>query len=51
MGARDVEIKSVDFFAFKLDRNLDVGKGEQKDLKLLGEFDLEVWPFQRFTRS
>lgn len=50
MGAGNVEIKSIDFFAFKFDRDLNIRKREQKDLKLFSKFDLKVWPLQRFTR-
>lgn len=51
MGARNVEIKSIDFFAVKLDGDLNIRKREQEDLKLLGKLDLKVWPLQRFARS
>lgn len=51
MCARNVEIKPIDFFALKHDGDLNSREREQEDLKLLGEFDLKVWPLQRFGRS
>ena len=51
MGARNFEIKSIDFFAVKFDGDLNIRKREQEDLKLIGKLDLKVWPLQRFTGS